>query len=192
MISELEKLDSGKYPELGLDSSDYPGINFFSNSNFMLAQKMNVNTNLQLFYAPSASLTKNKIEWKLFSNAGDEIKSIVARGNDVYCLTTKGNNNARVIKVSLPDPDFSSAKEIAAGDKDWTIINIFEAKDYLVVRLAKNGIENKNLRYDFATGKLDEIRIPVQGTVIVLPYNGFTNVSVVLNTSWTEPINIYQ
>jgi prolyl oligopeptidase len=189
---DKELLSREKYPELGFDSSDYPVINFFSNGNFMFAQKASANTNQSLFYAASSSLNKNKIDWKTFSKNEDEIKSIIGRGDAVYCLTTKGNNNARVIKVILPNPDFSNATQIATGDKEWTITDLFEAKDYLIIRMIKNGIENKNLRYDFKTGKLDEIKIPVQGTVVVFPYNPLSNKSVILNTSWTEPINLYE
>ncbi|HEY9361985.1 MAG TPA: prolyl oligopeptidase family serine peptidase [Chitinophagaceae bacterium] len=190
--SDKELLSRSKYPELGIDSSDYPFINFFTNANFMLAQKGNVNRNLDLFYAPVTSLTQNKIEWKVFSKNNDEIKSIIGQGDAVYCLTTKGNNNARVIKVSLPNPDFTNATEIAAGGNDWTITDIIEAKDYLIIRMIKNGVENKNLRYDFATGQLNEIRIPVQGTILILPYSASTNESAVLNTRWTEPFNFYE
>ena len=188
--SDKEVLSRSKYPELGIDSSDYPIINLFSQGNFMLAQKGNVNTNLDLFYAPSSSLTKNKIEWKAFSKGGDEIKSIIGRQNVVYCLTTKGNNNARVIKATLPDADLSNAVEIVAGDQDWSIKNIFEAKDYLIIRMIKNGVENKNMRYSFATDQVDEINIPVQGTVVIVPNSPFTNECTVINTSWTKPFNL--
>lgn len=190
VASDKELLSRAKYPELRIDSSDYPVINFFANSNFIFAQKASVNTNLNLFFAPSSSLNKNKIDWKIFSKNDNQIKSIIGRDNAVYCLTTKDNNNARVIKVTLPNPDFSKATQIASGDKEWTITDLFEAKDYLIIRMIKNGIENKNLRYDFKSGKLDEINIPVQGTVIIFPYNSSTNKSAVFNTSWTEPINI--
>lgn len=191
--TDKELLSRSKYPELGLVPSDYPYINFFSKGNFMFAQKSNVNTNLDFFYAPVTFLSKNKIEWKAFSKGSDEIKSIIGRENAVYCLTTKGNNNGRVIKVSLPNPDFSKAAEIAAGDKDWTITNIMEAKDYLIIWMIKNGVETKNIRYDFTTGKLDEIKIPLQGTVLILASGGnSSNESIVVNTSWTEPFNFFQ
>jgi len=190
--ADKELLSRAKNPELNFEPSDRPWINISAHSSFMFAEKDNVNPNKELFYAPVSTLTDNKIAWKPFSKYADEIKGYIARGDAVYCRTTKGNNNSRIIKVSLPNPDFSTASEILAGDKDWKISSMSESKDYLLIRMTKNGIENKIMLYDFATGKLEEMHVPLKGTIFMLPYSVFTNEFAVGNTSWTEPFNTYQ
>jgi prolyl oligopeptidase len=185
-------LSKAKYPELNFESSDYPAVGTYDHSPVMLAVKGNVNSNMESFYASLSSIKNDKIKWKTFSKYADEIKNVIPRGNSVYCLTSKGNENYRIIKVELPDINFSSAKEIASGDKDWKIDGISESKNYMVIAMSKNGLEFKNLRYNFETGKKDEINLPLKGTILIRPFDSNTNECVVVNTGWTDPVNFYK
>ncbi len=186
---DKEIFSRSKYPDLNILPEDYPYVASSQNSNYIFAGKGNVNTNAELFVAPKTELEKPVIGWKPFCVYADEIKNYISHGNDVYCVTSKGNNNNKLIKTILPG-DISSAKEIFNGG-DWKIESIDEAKDYLIITLTKNGVQFSAKKLDFATGKIEDITVPLNGTLWVGPFGNQTNECIIWNGSWTVAGNFY-
>jgi len=186
---DKEIFSRSKYPDLNILPEDYPYVASSQNSNYIFGGKGNVNTNSELAVAPKAELEKPVISWKPFCSYADEIKNYIAHGNDVYCVTSKGNNNNKLIKATLPG-DISSAKEIFNGG-DWKIESIDEAKDYLIITLTKNGVQFSVKKLEFATGKIEDVTVPLNGTLWVGPLSNQTNECVIWNGSWTVAGNLY-
>ena len=188
---DKEIFSRNKYPALNILPEDYPYIATYHNSNYIIGLKGNVNPNQELFVAPKNELEKPTINWKPLCVYADEIKSFVPHGNDIYCLTSKGNNNNKVIKLTLPGGDIASAKEIYNGG-DWKVEAIDQSKDYLIITLTKNGVQFKVKKLDFATGAISDITLPLNGTIWLGPLNSDTsNECTVYNDSWAAPGNIY-
>lgn len=185
--------------ELNLIPEGIGYVYTFPNSPYIFYDRGDVNVNAQLFYTTESDLKKNKkIIWKPFASEEDEIRqtvtfgsSISARSDEVYCFTTKGNDNGRIIRVNLPNPDFGSAKEIFSALGDWKIMGITQTKDYLIILMSKNGLESKNMKYEFNTGKISELKTPVQGTITPIPPSYEDNDLNIFFTGWTEPENWY-
>ncbi|MDB5284137.1 MAG: Prolyl oligopeptidase [Bacteroidota bacterium] len=178
-----------KYPALNILPEDFPYILTSKNCNYIFGGKGNVNSNLEAFVASKDELEKTTINWKPFSVYADEVKNFVGHGDDIYFITSKGNNNNRLVKMTLPG-NINSGKEIFTGG-DWKIETIADAKDYLVITQTKNGVEFKTKKLEFATGKIEDIILPLNGTIAVSPLSNQTNECVIWNGSWIVPGNFY-
>ena len=179
-----------RYPSLNILPEDYPYVAVSQNSNYILGGKGNVNSNSELFIAPKGELEKDVINWKPFCTYADEIKSVVLHGDDAYCLTSKGNNNNRLVKLTLPSGDLSSAREVYSGE-DWKIETIADSKNFLILTLTKNGVQFKCKKLEFATGKLNDITLPLNGTLSIAPVSNQTDECIIWNSSWVVPGNMY-
>lgn len=188
------------HPELHFTRSDVAYVDTFVKSLFMILQKMDVDANVELFYAPLAGLESNNLKWNPLCDKSEEIvqgmsfggTSFVVRENHMYANTTKGNDLGKVIMIDLQSPDFSNPGIIYESTDNWKVEGLSESKDYMVIILSKNNVEYKNLKYKFSTKELSEAIIPLKGTVVMFPLNSFSNEGLVINTSWTEPMNYYK
>jgi len=187
---DKEILSRDKYPALNILHEDYPYVATSQNSNYIFGGKGNVNSNNEMFVAPKGELENPVINWKPLCVYADEVKNFSVHGDDVYCLTSKGNNNNRLLKLTLPAGDVASAKEVFNGG-DWKIESISDAKDYLIITLTKNGVQFKAKKLNFATGKIDDIPVPLNGTLWIASLSNQTDECVIWNGSWALPGNFY-
>jgi len=187
---DVEIFSRTKYSQLRMLPADLPYVTMFQSSDYMIGEKYNSSTNEQIFVAPKNELKAKTIQWKPFCILADEVKNYFVHGNDVYCITSKGNNNNKLIKVTLPKGDISTAEEIYKGG-DWKIESINGTKDYLVITLSKNGISFGAKKLDFSTGQIEDLNIPLKGTLTFMPLNSQTNECIIGNSSWTIPENFY-
>jgi prolyl oligopeptidase len=67
-----------------------------------------------------------------------------------------------------------------------------ESKHYMIINMSKNGLESRNIKYDFETGQIKEIQLPLTGIVLVAPESTVSDGCYIENTSWTQPMNFYQ
>ena len=188
------------HPELHFTRSDVSYVDTFAKSHFMILQKIDVDASVELFYAPLAELESDSLKWNPLCDKSEEIAQsmsfggspFVVRENLMYANTTKGTDLGKVIMINLESPDFSHPKVIYESMDNWKVESIGESKDYMLIALSKNNVEYKNLKYNFSTGNLSEAIIPLKGTVVLFPMNSFSNEGLILNTSWTEPMNYYK
>ena len=188
---DLLLASSQKYAELSFLPSEYPDFYIFKNSPYIFLGKATVENYKELYYAPASELKKDHITWKPFCTKKDEIWRFFVQGDDVYLLTTKGNSKFRLIKTSLKNPDFSAAKEIAAGDKDWKLSEINQSKDYLIFYKTKNELVVEPYYYSLKTGETGKFSFPLKGNTEPFALSKNSNELVVVNASWTLPYNFY-
>ncbi len=187
---DVELLSRTRYPGLNILPEDYPFVAYSQHGNYIFAGKGNVNPNQELFFAPKAELNAPAISWKPFCKYSDEVKNFIIRDNDVYCLTSKGNNNMRLVKTTLPSPDLSQAAEVYNGG-DWKIEGITDAKDYIIITLSKNGVQYMVKKFNVKTGKVEDADLPLNGSIEIYPLSTQTNDCIVWNSSWTSPDHYY-
>lgn len=185
------------HPELQFERKDIGIPVSFSNSPFIFLYKGDADANLELFYMSLSSFNAGNMKWKPLFDRSEEIQnsfeagSFIARQNMFFGITTKGSDLGQIVKWDLDNPHTVKPEVILEGENDWKIITMSEAKDYLIITLIKNNIESRNVKYNFLTGQLSEISIPLHGTVVLLPLSPFSNEGLIFNTSWVEPFNVY-
>lgn len=182
-----------KYPELNLLPEEYPSVDVFKNSPYIICGKYTVENNLTLYYANRSQLNSSKIQWKPLCTKADEIRRFFVEGKDIYFLTSKGNPKFKIIKTSFENPDLAKAITIAEGDKDWQLSSdyIAQSKDYIVYNKTKNELLTKTFRYDYKTGKTNEIKLPLLGNVLCFSLSKDDNEIMMVNLGWTTPYNFY-
>lgn len=187
-------------PELNFARSDVAYVDAFSNSPFVILQKIDVDASVELFYASLANLESDKLKWAPLCDKSEQIvqdlnfgnSPFVVRENFMYANTTKGNDMGKVIMVDLENPDFSNPKVVYDSSDNWKVESLSESKDFLVIVLSKNNVEYKNMKYNFSTKDLSEAIIPLKGTVYLMAMSPYSNEGMIINTSWTEPLNYYK
>lgn len=181
-------------PELNILPREYPFINLFKNSPYMILMKYTVERNLTLYYAPRAELMNKKIDWKPLAIPEDEILNYFVDGNNLYLLTSMGNPKFRIIKTSFEKPNLKTAKIIAEGDEEWQLSkdDITQTKDFLVFNKTKNELITKTFQYEFKTGQTSEMVIPLEGINSPSSLSRDENEIYLMNTGWTSPPNFYK
>ncbi len=181
------------HPELKLIPAEIPYVQTFKGSPVMLLSKSTVDRNLQTYLAlPKAD---GKTEWKPFSTIDDEVRNVIVHGNDLYFVTTKGNDKMRVLKTSVSRPDIAMAETVAEGSGDWAVIDAltFPTKDYLIITKSKNNLQSKLFAYNFKTGKISEPQLPNDGLYYASPeFSDNDNELSLVRTGWTSPMNNFQ
>lgn len=201
VASDMLIASSQKNPDL-LSRSEFPYVSLFGNCPYMFLRPSSVERNLTIYYAPASELKSGNIHWKPLTTKADEVRQFFPRGIDFYFLTTKGNSNFKIATTNLENPDMANATTIAEGDDDWKILSFDQAKDYLIYNKSKNGLIVKPYAYEFKTGKLSEINVPLKGNVYGAAFSsnmygfgeaapGEDNEILLINSGWTIPVNFY-
>ncbi len=156
---------------------------------FLLPQML---SSKDIFVAPVTELeTASPVSWKTFCVKSDEIQEAICRNKQAYCLTTKGNEMGKVIAVDIENPDFENSRVLFEAMDGWKIENIIESKDFLVITLNKNFLESSCYKYDFNTGALSPLTLPLEGTFGLLPASHTSNELVVYHAGWTRFLQLY-
>jgi len=198
---DIVLVSSKKNPELNISPELFPVISIYKDSPYMILVLVSDENNRPLYYAKKSELKSGIIHWKPLVVKDDEVRKFFIHGTDFYFLTTKDNPQFKIAKTNLDHPDISHADIIAEGSGDFKISgdDFVHTKDYLVFNKSKNDLEVKPYAYEFNTGKLSEIDVPLKGNVSVISdltgdhsvYSNDENEIVLFNSGWTVPINFY-
>lgn len=195
--SDIVVASAEKNPELDIQPAEVPMVSVFDDSPYMVLGRYTVENNLTLYYAPKTELKSNQIGWTPLAVEDDEVRRFFVRGSDLYCLTSKGNPKLKIIKTSFENLDLETAETIFEGGGDWQISDdpaeelIVQTKDYLVVAKSKNELATKTYAYEFETGRVAEVNVPLAGNSYPQKLSKVDNEVVLVHLGWTIPGNYY-
>jgi len=186
--SDKDFFSNESYPDLGIKANDLPfaGLNKDSRE-YIFADLSNVRNELFTYYAPVSQLNASKIEWKILCRPEDQIvrgREII--GNDVYAITYKGAKNYKLVHSTLANPDWAHAQTIAEEKTGQTLESITHCKSYLLLTYS-DGINNQIYKYEFATRKTSQIKLPYQGAASIYCLDNRSDDCLVGITSWNKP-----
>jgi prolyl oligopeptidase len=116
---------------------------------------------LELLIAPLATAGRPGAPWRKVADAPDGVTSAALHGQDLYLLTHKDAPRYKVVVVSAASPDLATARTVVApGER--VVEDISASADSLYVRDLDGGL-GRVRRYDFATGALGDIALPLEG-----------------------------
>ncbi|HYK43592.1 MAG TPA: prolyl oligopeptidase family serine peptidase [Parafilimonas sp.] len=188
MSDDIDYLSNASYPELHIDPSVYPFVFVSEDSkNYVFGGAGSVQPEFEIYYAPIGEFNNQKINWKVLAKPADKlVRSFVVKDDDVYAITYNNAKNYKVIATSLKNPDWNNSITIAAENPDRTIEGLAYSKDYLFITYS-DGINNYLSKYDFATKKTSDVKLPFSGTVGVTCFDTKSNDCLIGITSWTKP-----
>ena len=179
-------------PELGITPKDGPtaAINEYY-PRYIIGDVETVQNEKWTFYAPVSELKHNKIKWNLLCQRSDNIldRGMVFDGDYVYAVTDTGASKYKVVRTNLKHPDWAHA-ETVIPEADDSVQAINKSRHYMLV-IYSNGVIGRLVKYDLATGKTEETKLPASGTIGLVCPDWKSDRCLVFITSWTSPIAIY-
>ncbi len=178
-------------PELGIEPKEFPNASIDeSYPDYILGQVGTVQPELRIFYAPVSEMKHEKIKWDVLCRPSDNLVRGMAFYRDhVYAITHAGAPKYKVIRTSVKQPDWQHAETIIPQAPD-SIQYITKSKHYLFV-IYSNGVVGRIVKYDLATGKTEEVKLPGSGSVDMICPDFKSDHCLVYITSWTSPVTIY-
>lgn len=178
---------SSSHPELNIQPQEMPILMTFANSPYLFMGKFTVENNHTMYFAPKSELNQNKINWKPLTTASDEVQNIIAYGNDLYLLSSKGNSHFNILKTNLKNPDLKNAEVVFKGTSEWKVSKIFLAKDFIIINKSKNELIIKQSFYNLKTGKVSSPKIKLEGNIMARNISTQDNEILLSNTGWNIP-----
>ncbi|MES2038373.1 MAG: prolyl oligopeptidase family serine peptidase [Pseudomonadota bacterium] len=110
-----------------------------------------------------SELTAGKPNWAAVFGKDDIATHALTVGDDVYVLAKGKSERGEIFKVSLREAD-KSKREVVVPQGDYVIDSMSLAKDGLYIHELRGQVGALR-RYSFATGKVDDVKLPLTGAV---------------------------
>lgn len=186
--NDIDFFSNASYPELKIEPKAYPFVYTTNdNKNYVFSGVGTVQPEFELYYAPISQFNSGKIQWKALCTPKNKlVRGLELVDDKVFAITYDGAKNYKLLSTDLKHVDWDNAKVIAEEKSDRTLEYITHCKDYLLM-VYSDGINNQVYKYNLATGKTSEIKLPFSGTAGLFCVNNKTNDCTVGITSWNKP-----
>jgi prolyl oligopeptidase len=179
-------------PELGITPKDTPMTvidEYYPN--YLIGDVETVQNEMWYFYAPVSELKHKKIKWNLLCQRWDNVldRGVAFEGDYIYAVTDSGAPKYKLVRTKLKHPDWQHAETIIPETAD-AIQSMRHSRHYLIITYS-TGVANYLVKYDLATGKTSDIKLPSSGTVDVNCPDWRSDHWLVSIMSWTSPTAIY-
>ena len=170
------------------DPAEFPIMQASQVSPYILGLGAGARSDSRVLVMRAADLGAGKSSWRPIAEYADQVTSAVARGDDLFLLTTKGAPNGKVLKLAAAFGALAKAETVLAEGK--LILNAIEAtRDGVYIGAERDGISHL-LFLAGGHGPALEIPLPIEGTLsdlradldggsVVFGLNGWTT-----NTSY--------
>ena len=187
-------LSNESYPGLGITPKEMPSAFIDEASpDYVWGFVETVQNEMRAYYAPASELTdagKKKMEWKVMCMPSDNlVRGITIAGDSVYAVTHTGAAHYKVVRTNVANPDWAHADTVIPEQAD-TIQSMTKSKNYLMF-IYSNGVTCRLVKYQLATGKVSEAKLPMEGTLDVGCPDWNSDRCIVGLTSWTVPRTTY-
>jgi prolyl oligopeptidase len=190
-VTDRDIFSDESNPELGITAKEWPSASIDeSYPDYLIGSVGTVQNEMRLFYAPVSGLKNKKIKWDVLCKPSDNlVRGFAFHGDYVYAVTHADAPKYKVVRTSVKHPDWEHAETVIPEGAD-SIQSITKSRHYLLV-VYSDGVVCRLVKYDLATGKTAEIKLPASGTVNVSCPDWKTDRCLVYITSWTSPLTIY-
>ncbi|NVM74812.1 prolyl oligopeptidase [Duganella sp. SG902] len=166
--------------------SPYIGVAPHSDHAYLMLS--DVRKEFRLYTAPLKDVLKGKANWRQVSDFADEVTDFNLHGDDLYLLSTKDHSRGRLLKTSAKAPSLASAKEVVP-ESSLVLQGVTRAKDGLYLRSMDGGVSK--LQRLGADGKLVDIALPFDGTLIALATDASVPGALSILSGWLQPTGIW-
>ena len=191
LATDIDFFSNESYPDLGIAPKEFPNA-FIDESypDYIVGVLGTVQAEFRIFYAPNSGLNAGKIEWKPLCKVSDKLVRGLAFDREyVYAVTHAGAPKYKVVRTKVKHPDWEHAETVIPEAAD-SVQYITKSKHYLFV-VYSTGVVGRIVKYDLATGKTAEIKLPASGTVDISCPDFRSDRCIVNITSWISPVTIY-
>lgn len=190
--TDKEILSYEKYPGLDFAPTDVIRVLYDKKSNYLFGFALR-EARLNVFYAPSAELYEEKINWVSLIKPEDNIYDFQNSDEEIFALSAKNATNFKILKSSLKNPDFANAEVVVPENPEATLTSFSLTSEGLYYTLSINGIQEKLYHLPYSTKKVTELNLPFVAGSIFLSTKGskYSDVWVSLS-GWTNDSQRYR
>ncbi len=191
--SDRDILSSASTPEIGIAAKEIPvGDVPESRPDRMIAGLYTVQSEMRLYMAQVSDLAQPRMAWKSLAQPSDSlVRGYAVNGDSLYAVTHAGAPHYRVVRSPIDKPDWKNAETVVPESGD-SINSIAQSRDFLVVSYS-DGINGRVARYHFASGKLQDVALPVKGAVDAISCPDIHgNRCLVRISSWLQPPTLFE
>ena len=191
---DVDILSNESCPGLGISAREIPQTAIDEACpEYVLGQIATVQREQRLVYAPASELRDlrtGKVGWKVACTLADDIVDLVApQGGFFYGATHAGAPRSKVVRTPVKNPDWRQAETVIPEAAD-TLHSITRSRRFLFA-VYSNGIVGRVVKYEFATGKTSDVKLPESGSVFLSCPDSHSDLCHVVITSWTSPPTRY-
>jgi prolyl oligopeptidase len=191
IATDVDFFSNKRYPELEIAPKEVPYAHIDeSYPDYIIGHVGTVQAEMRIYYAPVSEMKSEKIKWDVLCKSSDMlVRGIEFHGDYVYAITHAGAPKYKLVRTTVKHPDWEHAETVIPEGAD-SIQSITKSEHYLLI-VYSNGVVDRLVKYDLATGKTTEIKLPKSGTVVVSCPDWKTDRCLVRTTSWTTPVTTY-
>ena len=190
---DVDLLSNASHPELGISAKEWPsGVIDQVSPKYLQGSVSTVQEEMRLYVAPATLSSSNpKPEWRELIKLSDNIsnRGALLRGKHIYALTHEGAPHYKLVRTLIDKPAWKTA-ETVIPEADDTIDTLVGSKNFLFA-VYTNGVRGRVVKYDVASGKSSELKLPISGTVEVRCPDATDDVCVVSISSWARPMTAW-
>jgi prolyl oligopeptidase len=116
---------------------------------------------VEILIAPLADARKPGAHWRKIADTPEGVTEFALHGETLYLLTHENAPRYKIVAVDARDPEWSKAKTVVAAS-ERVIQDMEQAGDGLYIHDLDGGL-GKLRFYDFASEKIADVALPVQG-----------------------------
>ena len=181
------------YPTLGILPSDIPIAQYDKDTDLIYGAILSSDRRLNIVYAPSSELGKDKIDWKWAIKPEDEIQNIESTDKEVYLYSSKNAPNFKLLKTSVENFSVADAEVVIPEHPSATLSSFTITNDGLYFTRTFNGVEAKLYRIPAGSDKEEEINLPKAAGSLDLSSKGFKFDDLWVSISgWTSSSERYR
>jgi prolyl oligopeptidase len=191
VVADSDIFSDESNPELGITAKEDPNAYVDeSYPDYIVGAVSTVQNEMRLYYAPVSELKNQKIKWDVLCKTSDNlVRGMAFYGDYVYAITHTDAPKYKIVRTSVKHPDWTHAETVIPEAAD-TIESMIKCKHFLLI-VYSDGVVCRLAKYDFATGKIAEVKLPASGTVTVSCPEWKSDRCLVSITSWTLPRTTY-
>jgi len=188
--SDRALIGTGVPGSLPLTPVDYPFIQCTAGSPYVIAAISHGADPAVTAYVAHSDVNGRLSPWVKFADVDDAVTAIVPHGDKLYLLTHKNAPRYQVVAVAASSPELSKAVTVVAPS-ERVIQEIGAASGALYVRDLDGGL-GRLRRYDFASGQLKDVGLPIQGALYGPYLDPGSSVVLAGMVSWLSPPAYYR
>ncbi|MBI3283629.1 MAG: prolyl oligopeptidase family serine peptidase [Burkholderiales bacterium] len=155
---------AGLSPRLKLAAADMPQLQTQSGSPYVLAEIRHAGTPwISIYFARLAELKGAATSWQRLAGPADKVREVRLAAERLLLLSEKKSDHGSVLKLALKRPQLAGAQEIVKAGAD-TLLALAVARNAAYIH-ATDGNLSKLLKLDMASGKQEELALPLDGRI---------------------------
>jgi prolyl oligopeptidase len=176
-------------PKIRPDESPYLFLPSGSR-NAVLVVAEGVKNEVDLYLAPQAEAAAGKAAWRKIADRKEGVTDVAVSGDRLFLLSNLHAPTFRVLAMPASGT-VASAREFISARPDRVLEFLGAASDALYVA-AREGVYGKLLRVPLNGGAVEEIELPVKGTIAQIETDPKKPGIVLLVGGWAAPPTLYR